>query len=248
MNMEERWHEKTIIITGASSDIGTAIAIELDRLGAKLILHASSPLSVEKLIQRFGQKHQVVAADFSSPSELHGALKDALKNTKLDGYVNCAGVRSRRPLKLLKPEHISEVMTINFTSYLEMLRMITKRGQFNEGLSIVAISSIAAQSGGPGVTAYAASKAAVDAANRCLSKELHKKNIRLNSVVCGQVNTSAYDELMASKTDKEDKILERQFMGLAEPENISDIVLFLLSEKSKFITGSCMNADGGYLT
>lgn len=248
MSMEERWHEKTILITGASSDIGMAITTELHRNGTKLILHASSPRSADQLMQRFGQKHQVVSADFSSPSELQSALKEVLKNTKLDGYVNCVGVRSRRPLKLLKPEHISEVMTINFTSYLEMLRIVTKRGQFNEGLSIVAISSIAAQSGGPGVTAYAASKAAVDAANRCLGKELHKKSIRLNSVVCGQVNTSAYDDLMASKTDKEDKILERQFMGLAEPENISDIVLFLLSEKSKFMTGSCIYADGGYLT
>jgi len=248
MNMERQWTDKTILITGASSDIGTSIASELDALGAQLILHTSSMNSAEALQQRFGQRHRVVTANFSTPSALNDTFKEVLVNTKVDGYVNCVGVRSRRPLKLLKPEHVSEVMTINFLSYLEMLRIVTKRGRFNEGLSIVAISSIAAQSGGPGVTAYAASKAAVDAANRCISNELHRKKIRLNSVVCGQVNTSAYEELMASKTDQEDKVLERQFMGLAEPEDISDIVLFLLSEKSKYMTGSCMYADGGYLT
>jgi NAD(P)-dependent dehydrogenase (short-subunit alcohol dehydrogenase family) len=246
--METQWKEKAILITGASSDIGTCIASELDGLGAQLILHASSTASAENLVKRFGQQHLVVTANFSAPSELSNAFKEVLINTQLDGYVNCVGVRSRRPLKLLKPEHISEVMTINFTSYLEMLRIITRQGQFNEGLSIVAISSIAAQSGGPGVTAYAASKAAVDASNRCLSKELYKKSIRLNSVVCGQVNTAAYDELMASKSEKKDPVLDRQYMGLANPKDISNIVLFLLKPESKFITGASIHADGGFLS
>jgi NAD(P)-dependent dehydrogenase (short-subunit alcohol dehydrogenase family) len=246
--MEPQLKNKNILITGASSDIGKSIASELDAIGARLILHASGTKSAAVLTERFGQQHQVIAADFAKPAELSDSFKEILTSTKLDGYINCVGVRSRRPLKLLKPEHTSEIMTINFVSYLEMLRMVTKRGRFNEGLSIVAISSIAAQSGGPGVTAYAASKAAVDAANRCLSKELHGKKIRLNSIICGQVDTSAYKELMASKTEKEDKVLERQFMGLAQPKDIADIALFLLSEKSKFITGSCMYADGGYLT
>lgn len=248
MNMDGQWKDKVILITGASSDIGTAIATKLDALGAQLVLHASGPDSAVSLEERFGKKHRVTSADFSSPLDLGKSFKEVLKDIKLNGYVNCVGLRSRRPLKMLKPEHISEIMTVNFASYLEMLRIVTKRGQYSEGLSIVAISSIAAQSGGPGVTAYAASKAAVDAANRCLSNELYGKKIRLNSIVCGQVNTSAYEELMAGKTDKEDKVLQRQFMGIAEPQEIADMALFLLSEQSKFMTGSCLYADGGYLT
>lgn len=246
--MEDQLQGKTILITGASSDIGTSIASELAKSGAQLILHAVREESVESLTSRFAPPHTVVSADFAHPAGLSDAFQEVLKDIKLDGYVNCVGMRSRRPLKLLKPAHVSKVMTINLMSYLEMLRIVTKRGRYNDGLSIVAISSIAAQSGSPGVAAYAASKAAADAANRCLSNELYRKNIRLNSIICGQVNTSAYQELMASKTEKEDKVLERQFMGLAEPINIADIALFLLSEKSQFITGSSIHADGGYLT
>jgi NAD(P)-dependent dehydrogenase (short-subunit alcohol dehydrogenase family) len=115
-------------------------------------------------------------------------------------------------------------------------------------LSIITISSIAAHSGGPGVTAYAASKAATEAAVRCLAKELFKKEIRVNSLVCGQVNTSAYADLMETKSDATDTILERQYLGLGSTQNITNILLFLLGGESCFITGSAIPADGGYLS
>ena len=124
----------------------------------------------------------------------------------------------------------------------------TKKNQFNPGLSIISISSISSTVGGSGVTIYAASKAAIDAAIRCLAKELHKKNIRINSVISGQINTEAYKDLMNSKTDKIDQVLDRQYLGLGEPEDVANVILFLLSENSKFITGSSVPADGGFLS
>ena len=125
---------------------------------------------------------------------------------------------------------------------------ITKKKQFNPGLSIVSISSISSTVGGSGVTIYAASKAAIDAAIRCLAKELHKKSIRINSVISGQINTEAYKDLMNSKTDKIDQVLDRQYLGLGEPKDVANVILFLLSENSKFITGSSVSADGGFLS
>jgi len=240
---------KTILITGASVGIGLATAVLLDSLGANLVLHASKLESIEKLRTVFNSKrHLFFRADFSNPHDIEVKFKEIVLDLKFDGYVNCVGMRSRRPLNLIRPTHTNQILNTNVTSFLEMVRIITKKNQFNPGLSIVSISSISSIVGGGGVTAYAASKAAVDAAIRCLAKELHKKSIRINSVLAGQINTEAYKELMNSKIDKTDQVLDRQYLGLGEADDVANVILFLLCEKSKFITGSSVPVDGGFLS
>lgn len=244
------FQNKTILITGASSDIGLSVIKHLNAEGAKLVLHTSNKQSEEKLKEKFCNNPGFVYfnCDFSKPHLIEEAyLSSGLGNVTLDGFVNCVGMRSRRPINLIKPEHSLEVLQTNFISFIEMIRIITKKNHFNSPMSIVTISSISSVSGGIGVTVYSASKAAVDAAVRCLSKELAPKGVRINSVVCGQVNSKAYYEMMESKTDQRDQVMERQFLGLIEPANISSIVMFLLSEQSAYITGSMIPVDGGYL-
>ena len=240
---------KTILITGASKGIGKETARLLDELGAKLVLHASKEESIKQLKIDFdSEKHLFFQANFSNPKELEEECNILpWKNIKFDGYVNCVGMRSRKPVNLLKPDHTTEVLNTNVTSFLEMVRLLTKKNQFNAGLSIISVSSVSTFVGGPGVSVYAASKAAVDAAIRCLAKELHKKEIRINSVVAGQINTFAYQELMESKTDSVDPVLERQYLGLGQPADVANVILFLLSNKSSFITGAAVPADGGFL-
>ena len=240
---------KTILITGASIGIGKKTAHFLDELGANLVLHASKEESIANLKIAFpAEQHSFFRADFSKPEELEKEFNTLpLKDLKIDGYVNCVGMRSRKPLNLLKPAHTLEVLNTNVASFLEMVRLVTKKNQFNPGLSILSVSSVAALVGGPGVTVYASSKAAVDAAIRCLAKELFKKEIRINSVISGQINTEAYEQLMESKTEQIDPVLERQYLGLGQAADVANIILFMLSEKSRFITGSAIPADGGFL-
>ena len=248
MNNFLNFKNKTILITGASAGIGYATAILLDSLDANLILHSSKDENIKKLKKVFNSKrHLFFKVDFSKPDDIQVNFKKILSDVKFDGYVNCVGVRSRRPLNLIRPYHTAQILNTNVTSFIEMVRIITKKNQFNPKLSIVSISSISSLVGGSGVVAYAASKAAVDSAIRCLAKELHKKNIRINSVISGQINTDAYKELMDSKTDKIDPILDRQYLGLGDANDVANVILFLLSEKSKFISGKSIPVDGGFL-
>jgi NAD(P)-dependent dehydrogenase (short-subunit alcohol dehydrogenase family) len=139
-------------------------------------------------------------------------------------------------------------MKVNFISFVELVRLLSKKDNYNPGMSIVSMSSVSSLSGGPSVTAYASSKAAIDAAVRCLSKELYSKDIRLNSIIAGQVLTEAYNELMETKTATEDKVMQRQFLGAASTSDVVNVIVFLLSDRSKMITGKSIPVDGGYLS
>lgn len=242
----DSWEHKTIFIAGASSDIGLAVAKALDSQGCKLLLHVHSEAGMQRIREGLSsfQKHQIFRADLGITDSIAGIIDPYLKDTPIDGLVNCVGMRSRRPLKLLKTDHVEEVMRLNFFALLELVRAAVKRGRYREGLSIVQVSSIAAQSGGASVTAYAASKAAADIAIRSLSKELHRKTIRLNSVLCGQTDGREYQSLDFQGADP---VLQRQYLGLNKTEEVSDIILFLLSNASKKISGHFLPADGGFL-
>lgn len=244
------FQDQTFLIAGASKGIGYALAEHLSRAGASLLLHASNDASVSALKERLsGYNHTYFAADFTDTQSLEPLVKQALGDgCKLDGFVNCVGLRSRKPLHLLKPSHVAAILQANVASFIEMVRLVTHKSVAAPSMSIVQLSSISALVGSPGITAYAASKAATDSAVRCMAKELTKKNIRVNSIVCGQINTEAYQELMSSKPGAEDKVLERQYMGLGEPADVVNLISFLLSSESKFINGACLPADGGFLT
>lgn len=241
--------DKKILITGASRGIGAATAILLDSLGAKLILHAPINKEFDLLKSKLqpSTQHEFITCDFKEPNTIIKSLQEQIhSDDKLSGFVNCVGLRARRPLKLIKPELANEIMAANFYSFFEVMKYATHKKRAAQPMSIVTISSIAAHAGSPGVGLYAASKAAVEASIKSWARELSSKQIRVNGVVCGQTNTEEYKKYF--QDGSEDKVLERQYLGLNEPEDVANIVAFLLSEKSKIITGAMIPADGGYLS
>lgn len=240
---------KNILITGAAIGIGKATAELLSNLGASIILVDIDEEMLHKTSSLLSNgPHLSMTFNMAENEGIEGLVKSIIAQTgPLDGFVHCVGIRSRRPLSLLTTKILSEVLNINFSSFVEIVRCITKKNHFNEGLSIVGVSSIAAQRGGAGVTAYAASKAAMDAAVRCLAKELAPKKIRLNTVVPAQINTPAYAELMKMKGNEEDQTLSRQYLGLGEAEDVAAAITFLLGQHSRFISGTALPVDGGFL-
>ena len=109
----------------------------------------------------------------------------------------------------------------------------------------MAISSISAKTGGPGVSGYAASKAAIEGAIRCLARELAPKGVRLNAIQPGQTHTPAYDETIGNGHDP---VLDRQYLGLAQSEDVANAVLYLLRDASRKISGASIPLDCGFYT
>jgi NAD(P)-dependent dehydrogenase (short-subunit alcohol dehydrogenase family) len=239
-----------ILITGASIGIGKEAAILLSKLGAKVILLDINEDGLKEATSCLeGNDHHYFRYDLSDLDGIEQKIKEIVSICgAFDGFVNCVGIRCRRPLSMITPKVLNVIMSVNFGSFIELVRCITKKKHFNEGLSIVGISSISSQKGGISVTAYAASKAAMDCAVRCLAKELAPKKIRLNTVVPAQINTPAYANLLKMNGGAEDVTLSRQYLGLGEPIDVANVIAFLLSNSSRFITGSAIPVDGGFLS
>lgn len=243
---------RVILIAGATVGIGKATAILLSQMGAKVILISSNEDRLKETLSVMpGQGHSYCLLDFSQPDTIEAAIKDiTVSQGPIDGLVYCVGVRSRRPLSMLSPNILAEIMQVNFISFVELIRCITKKNRYREGLSIVGVSSISSQRGASSVTAYAASKGAMESAIRCLAKELAPKKIRLNTVIPAQINTPAYEGLVSMNMteNKEDSTLQRQYLGLGEPNDVANLIAFLLSGNSRFITGTSLPVDGGFLS
>ena len=138
-------------------------------------------------------------------------------------------------------------MTTNYWAFLELVKVFTKK-KYSAGSSVVAISSVSARVGWPGGSLYCGSKGALDASMRALALELAPRNVRVNSVVPSNIRTPMYDEIIAVGGDEATRqILAKQPLGLGEPEDVAHAVAFLLSDAARFITGTQLVVDGGYL-
>ena len=252
-NLIDDLNGKHILIAGASSGIGEACAKYLADNGAKTILVARR---IEKLNEvkssLSGDGHSVYQYDFSDLDEIEGLVKKIVaEQGVLDGLVFSVGQSSERPLKMIKPEYMMNLMKVNFLSFLELFRVITSKKAFNtDGFSTVAISSLSALMGNQAKTAYAATKGALDASIRCLAKEFHKKNIRVNAINPAWVKTAILETHNENVGDSDDAadILKRQYLGLIDPEDIAKTTAFLLSNASRFMTGLSVPVDGGRTT
>jgi len=242
---------KTILLAGAGG-IGSATAIELASLGAKMIL---IDVAEDKMMEVFnllpGVGHKYYLCDFSEINTIEPIISQIIKeNGPVDGYVHCTGIGAVRPLKMSKYDFMLHVMNINFFSFIEVLRCLTKKGFYNNGMNIVGISAVGAYIGNATKTAYCASKSAMNSAVRCLAKELAPKGIRLNTVAPGATDTPMAKEAANYQdgTDEQRFNELRQYLGTCQPKNIADSVVFLLSDMSSMITGTCLPVDGGKLT
>jgi NAD(P)-dependent dehydrogenase (short-subunit alcohol dehydrogenase family) len=242
---------RNIMVTGASSGIGRSTAILLSRLGANVLMVSRDEEKLrETLCQMAEGEHSLHISDLSNPA----GVKDLMENAcgggrKLSGLVHSAGISATIPLQFLKTDDLQRIMSVNFYSFIELVRHFSMRKFNDNGGSVVAISSISGKVGARGLTAYCASKGALESAIRALALELAPKNIRINSVAPGMIKTRIYDGLkdVVNNDSFEAELKKRQILGLGDPSDVAEAAAFLLSDAAKFITGTSMTVDGGYL-
>ncbi|MGH1433671.1 MAG: SDR family NAD(P)-dependent oxidoreductase [Lewinella sp.] len=248
---KDQFKGKKFLVTGASSGIGAATVAALSEGGAEVIqLGRDKNRLIENTEGAKSGTFFSYEVDLEEVEKIETlSRRIAEENGPLDGLIHCAGVSSVRPLGVSKYSFMLQVMNVNYFSFVELVRCFTKRGRFNAGMSIVGVSAIGAFLGKPTKTAYCASKAAMNSAVRCIAQEVYKKGVRINTVAPGATLTPMMENLTKVPGGEAtlDAIAERQFLGVCEPEDIVQMILFLLSNSAKKISGSCLPVDGGAL-
>ena len=242
--------DKRILVTGASSGIGRACAVLLSKLGAELILLARNQTKLEETrrLSENGKDHLVIQLDLSVTEKIADLVKLCdMKENKLHGIVHSAGIVGVTPINTTSPKYVSDMMSMNFYSYVELCRVLSKRFYSYDGASFVAISSTASLAAWKGGVAYCASKAAINAATRALSLEFAERRIRFNTVLPSYIRTQIVDTAEDSGIDTDAHVKQKQPLGIGEPEDVANAVAFLLSGAARFITGTELVVDGGYL-
>lgn len=235
---------KTILITGASSGIGKATAIECSRMGARLIITGRNE---ERLQQTFdslaGEGHQQIAIDISN---VDGVLRLADNVSGVDCLFNNAGVSTTKPIGFIAESEIDRLFDTNVKAPILLTNMMVKKKKINKGGSVVFTSSIGRYVVTPGNNLYAATKGALSAFMKGAAVELASKKIRCNAVLPGMIETP----IMTGKgsISEEQWELNKQRYPLKRfgtPEEVAWLVIYLFSDASQFITGSEFVIDGG---
>jgi NAD(P)-dependent dehydrogenase (short-subunit alcohol dehydrogenase family) len=239
---------KRILVTGASSGIGKACAILAGRLGASVVLVARDDKRLETTLgQMEGCHHMSISFDLGDLEHYDELFKRCASEEKLDGFVHAAGIGPAMPIQSVSLAVMRAVMNINYFAFMELVKWFSKK-RYSAGGSIVGISSVSGVVGWQGVSLYGGSKGAMDSSVRSLAIELASRHIRVNSVVPSNIRTPMFDEIVSvGGNEAARQILAKQPLGLGEPEDVAHAAAFLLSDAARFITGTQLVVDGGYL-
>ena len=248
--MSQRLTGKVAVVTGASKGIGAAIALHLAAEGAAVVVnYATSKGGAERVVNevvRKGGRAVAVQADVSRQADVHRLFAEAKKAFgRLDILVNNAGIYEFAPLEDVTAAHFHKQFDLNVLGLILATQEAVKH--FGpDGGTIVNISSVAATSAPPNTSVYSATKAAVDAVTRSLAKELGPRNIRVNAINPGMVETEGVHAAGLSESDFRKQIEAQTPLGrIGQPQDIAPAAVFLASSDAAWITGETLTISGG---
>jgi 3-oxoacyl-[acyl-carrier protein] reductase len=248
--MSQKLKGKVAIVTGASKGIGAAIAKHLAQEGAAVVVnYASSKQGADRVVAEItgaGGKAVAVQADLSRPAEIQQLFAETQKAfDRLDILVNNAGIYEFAPLEQITPEHFHKQFNLNVLGLILASQEAVKHFGRNGG-SIVNISSVVSSMGFPTIAVYSATKAAVDAVTRSLAKELGPRNIRVNSINPGMVETEGFHAAGLAEGDFRKQVEAQTPLGrIGQPGDIGPAAVFFASDDSRWITGETLYISGG---
>ncbi|HVS46634.1 MAG TPA: SDR family NAD(P)-dependent oxidoreductase [Verrucomicrobiae bacterium] len=240
---------KIALVTGASRGIGRAIAVELAGRGADVALvgrdrEALDETAAACLRARAGCKMLAIVADVADSAAVEGFVAQTLAEFgRIDFAIANAGQSIDGLLLRLRPETIDRLLDVNLKSAFYLCGAVAKPMMKQRGGSIVLISSIVALTGNAGQSAYAASKAGLLALAKSLAKELGSRNIRVNAVAPGLIETAMTEKMPEAAREF---MLKQISLGRSgKPEDVSGVVAFLCSDAAAYVTGQTLVVDGG---
>lgn len=249
MNLELK--DKVVLITGGTGGIGSQIIADFLEEGAKvacLIRNTNKMEALRKFLEQtniLSDKLYAYECSLLDFDEIKKTTKQIVRHLKrIDILVNCAGFAHEYPFAILDQKQIDEMIDLNLKSPIYLAQAVLKYMYKQKEGSIINISSVSSIKKGRGIAIYAAAKAGLDSFTRSLAIEVGRKNIRVNCIRPGVINTAMSDALLnrAGSMINESTSLGRS----GNPSEISKVVLFVASGKvSSFITGECITVDGG---
>jgi len=244
--MSSNLSAEAILVAGAGSGIGKAVAELLLDTGYEVI---NADLDLSAWDNHSPQALLNLKTNLLCESSVHD-LADAIasQGIKLGGLVFTVGKAITLPLPNLKPQILDELLHLNTLSFFSLVSKLLNKDLFSAtSASLVAISSLVGQTGARGKIAYAASKGALDAGIKSLAMELAAGNIRVNAIAPGTLQTPMLAKLISTIGAEEVEKLAADYpFGLGFPQDIANLVLFLLSLEAKWLTGNLITIDGGF--
>lgn len=235
---------KKILITGASSGIGRATAIECSKLGATVIITARNEIRLNETFSFLqGQGHSSIVADLTNSDDLSTLINSL---PILDGCVNNAGISGTIPIPFITKSALMNIFEINTFSPILLTQQIVKQKKIAKGGSIVFTSSIAGVYHPlMGASLYSATKGAINGFFKGAALELASKQIRVNAVTPGMIETKLITEGAITDEQLDQDKLNYPLKRYGKPEDVAYAIIYLLSDVSQWVTGSNLLIDGG---
>lgn len=236
---------KTILVTGASSGIGRATAVECSKMGASVVLTGRNGARLQETVSMMeGSAHQIIIADLATDDGVQ-CLVD--KCPKLDGLVNNAGYTYTMLTNFINREALSQQLEVNTIAPILLFQRLLKAKKIGKGSSVVFTASISGLCcAGLGNVLYSTSKSAINGFVKNAALDLASRNIRINAVAPGMVDTHILDAGTISEEQLEAERQRYPMKRFGKPEEVAYAIIYLLSDASSFTTGTTIVLDGGF--
>lgn len=236
---------KVIFVTGSSTGIGKEIAIGCSKMGAQIIITGRNTEGIQVTFDELqpNKNNIYIIADLQKDVDLEKLVESL---PPLDGIVFNAGIIKTVPVSFIKKQQILDVFDVNFTSSVILIQKILSKKKIKKGGSICFISSVASSYVNIGNSLYSASKGAVNSFTKALALELASKNIRVNAILPGFIETKILEKSNIDQDSIKEHLKKYPLGRFGSPNDIANAAIYLLSDASQWTTGSLITVDGGY--
>ncbi len=246
MNIKFEFPQRRFVITGATSGIGKRITVDLINSGATVLAIGRRIERLNELKETYKDKIVPAAIDVNDFEALKNEIESFALDGKINGSVHCAGINKFTPLRAFNWKDAEQIIKTTLYAGIELIKIVSSKKITAEKGSHVLLASVAGIKGETGFTAYSAAKSAVIGVVKTLALELAIKDLRVNSITPGWIPTELTDGINARYPGQMDTIKLEHPLGIGSVEDVSNLVMFLLSDEAKWITGSNIVIDGGY--